>query len=80
MYGSFREEQFDIFDPVATKVHDDIFEEHWNSSSQTSEEFTEYNFEVPYGLKGLDGKPLEPDNFIKLIRNIISIFFDSTVN
>jgi hypothetical protein len=36
-----------------------------------------YNFQVPGNLKGFDGKPMKPDQFIALTRNIVSILFDA---
>ena len=75
MYGSFREEQVDVWDADATKVHDDVLLRHWNDNESTA--FTGYNFQVPGDLKGFDGKPMKPDQFIALTRNIISILFDA---
>ena len=74
MYGSFREEQVDIFDKQIASAHDKVFLEHWENSSTS--DFESFNFEVPLGIKGLDGEPLTPPEFIALIRNLISILFD----
>jgi phosphatidylserine/phosphatidylglycerophosphate/cardiolipin synthase-like enzyme len=75
MYGSFREEQVDIWDAAATKVHDDVLLRHWNDNESTA--FRGYNFRVPGNLKGFDGKPMKPDQFMALTRNIASILFDA---
>ncbi len=77
MYGSFREEQLHIFDVNATSIHDKDFLNLWNDENQTSEVFSHYDFVVPAGLKGFNGQPLTPDQFISIIRNIISILFDA---
>ena len=75
MYGSFREEQVDVWDAAATKIHDDVLLRHWNDNESTA--FTGYNFQVPGNLKGFDGKPMKPEQFIALTRNIVSILFDA---
>ena len=77
MYGAFREEQVEIFDEVSTKIHDDNFNALWNDTHETTESFKEFEFEVPPQIKGLNGKPLSAQEFIKLLRHIISILFDS---
>ena len=77
MYGSFREEQLHIFDAHVSSIHDEDFLRLWNDQNETSEVFTHYDFVVPAGLKGFNGKPLTPDQFIRLLRNIISILFDA---
>ena len=75
MYGSFREEQVDIFDEEATAVHDRVFEDHWENGSY--DDFQKFNFKVPFNLKGLDGKELSQEEFIALLRDVISIMFDA---
>lgn len=75
MYGAFREEQVDVWDAETTRVHDEVFQKHW--AGQESEAFTGYNFQVPYNLKGFDGKPMSPTQFIALVRNVVSVLFDA---
>lgn len=79
MYGAFREEQLDVYDVTATKVHDDDFEAKWNDPKETSGVFTGYNFTVPLGLKGLDGRPLTAEEFIKLLRGIMGLLYDAQI-
>lgn len=76
MYGSFREEQLDVYDTASTKEHDRIFDEHWNNSSTP---FTGFDFEVPQGLTGFNGEPLTQNQFIRLTRSILSLLFDTTI-
>lgn len=80
MYGAFREEQLDIFDPKATTVHDQLFIERWSNPYETSEIFTQYKFTLPSSLKGVDGKTLTPEHFVSLLRSAISILFDFTTH
>jgi len=75
MYGSFREEQVDVWDATSTKIHDDVLLAHWNDNESTA--FTGFDFQVPGNLKGFDGKPMTPQQFIALTRNIVSILFDA---
>ncbi len=78
MYGAFREAQLDVLDAEAAKVHDDVFYEYWNNPDQ-SHAFEKFDFQVPDGLKGPDGKVLSPTEFVITIRNILSILYDWTV-
>ena len=78
MYGAFREQQLEIFDEVATKVHDDVFEEHWRSNDR-SVDFTKYDFPVPGNMVGPNGKPMTPTQFIALVRNVVAVMFDASV-
>jgi len=78
MYGAFREAQLDVYDAQAVKVHDDVFYEYWNNP-ELSHPFEKFDFEVPEGLKGPDGKVLTPAEFVVTIRNILSILYDWTV-
>lgn len=75
MYGSFREEQVDVFDENAAKVHDKVFLAHWADAE--SEEFTGFDFQVPGGIKDLNGEELKSSDFIALLRDLISILFDA---
>lgn len=75
MYGAFREQQLDVWDAATTKIHDDVLLSHW--TDQESEAFTGYNFQVPHNLKGFDGKPMTPTQFIALVRNVVSVLFDA---
>jgi phosphatidylserine/phosphatidylglycerophosphate/cardiolipin synthase-like enzyme len=75
MYGSFREAQVDIWDQGVAKVHDDVFLSHWNDNESVA--FNGYNFQVPFNLKGFDGKPMAPGQFIAVLRNVVSVLFDA---
>ncbi|MEZ4815924.1 MAG: phospholipase D-like domain-containing protein [Bdellovibrionota bacterium] len=77
MYGAFREQQLDIYDTAATKVHDDTFFEYWNNPELTKG-FEGFDFEVPENLKSIEGKTLSPKQFIVTLRNILSILYDWT--
>ncbi len=79
MYGSFREEQIDVMDAAAAKEHDRVFEAHWSNPAETEEVFSQLDFPVPGGLKGVDGKPLTPVEFIALVRNLLAVVFDARV-
>jgi phosphatidylserine/phosphatidylglycerophosphate/cardiolipin synthase-like enzyme len=79
MGGSFREEQLDVFDPEAAGIHDAAFHKHWNSSEESSPEFTKFDFKVPNDLKALDGAPLTPADFIRIIKSLMNIMYDSSV-
>ena len=78
MYGSFREEQVDVFDPEAANVHDASFIRQWESVGETSETFTHFDFTPPNGLKGFDGKALTAEQLIKLLRNVVAVLFDAS--
>lgn len=78
MYGAFREEQLDVYDAQAVKVHDAVFYEYWNNP-QLTHAFTDFDFEVPESLVGPDGKVFSPKEFVVIIRNLMSIFYDFTV-
>ncbi len=75
MYGSFREQQVDVWDAEIAKVHDRILLGHWNDSE--SEEFRGFDFTVPHNLKGFDGKAMQPQQFIGLLRNLVSLLYDA---
>lgn len=79
MYGSFREEQIDTCDEQVTKVHDKAFLEQWSSPQETSEVFSTYDFQVPLNMKNLNGEPMTEEEFISLLRNLASIFYDATI-
>ena len=76
MFGSFREEQLDVFDQAATMVHDKLFIERWNNPKETNEVFTQFSFTVPPQIKGLDGRDLTCEQFVSLLRSAISVMFD----
>ena len=76
MYGSFREEQVHLDDPVATGIHDASFDAQWRDDTQ-SEPFGGFNFPVPQGLKGFDGQPLQPGEFIRLLRGLVATLYDA---
>lgn len=78
MYGSFREEQLDVFDPKATKIHDILFQERWNNPNETYEVFTKFTFDLPPQLRGIDGKGLTREQFVATLRSAISVLFDFT--
>jgi phosphatidylserine/phosphatidylglycerophosphate/cardiolipin synthase-like enzyme len=73
MYGSFREQQLDIFEPEVAAKHDKVFEHYWQNQT---DDFRAYDFDVSF-LYGLDGKEMKPQNFIYYVRSLISILFDA---
>jgi phosphatidylserine/phosphatidylglycerophosphate/cardiolipin synthase-like enzyme len=79
MYGAFREEQLEVWDKEATAIHDQVFMSRWNNLTleDKTENFNPYDFVVPAGLKGFDGTPLSPKDFLHLLREIVSILFDA---
>ena len=70
MYGAFREEQLDIAHSDAALIHDQEFLKFWNDSDETSAEFEDFDFTVPLGIK------LDDQQFIALVRDLISILYD----
>ncbi|OFZ48747.1 MAG: hypothetical protein A2381_05350 [Bdellovibrionales bacterium RIFOXYB1_FULL_37_110] len=70
MYGAFREEQLDLAHSDAALIHDREFLKYWNDSDETSAEFTDFDFQVPLGIK------LDNQQFISLVRDLISILYD----
>jgi len=70
MYGAFREEQLDIAQSDAAIIHDQEFLKYWNDSDETSPEFDNFDFAVPFEMK------LEPQQFISLVRDLVSILYD----
>lgn len=77
MYGAFREQQIEVFDVASVAIHDLDFQENWDDSSRTSAVWNKYDFKVPFGLKGLDGRELSPDEFIRLVRGIFGLLYDA---
>lgn len=79
MYGAFREQQVEIYDPVIAQLHDQDFENTWSNANESSAVWTEHNFEVPYGMKGLDGRELTPSEFVRLVRGVFGLLYDAQV-
>jgi len=70
MYGAFREEQLDIAQSDSAFIHDQEFLKYWNDSNESSPEFDNFDFTVPFGIK------LERPQFISLVRDLVSILYD----
>ncbi len=78
MYGSFREEQLEVYDSVTAQAHDQMFKTRWNDLSETSTEFVDFDpKDFPQNIKGFDGKPLAPAVMFEILQNVISILFDA---
>ncbi|MFN3455766.1 MAG: phospholipase D-like domain-containing protein, partial [Pseudobdellovibrio sp.] len=76
MYGAFREEQIDIFNPNLAAVHDKQFEEQWIKSNETGSVFQSYDFEVPSEVEQLLGLKLSPSQLIELLKEFINTLYD----
>ncbi len=79
MYGSFREEQLQVFDPRVTRIHDDGLMRFWNDS-HASTPFDGFDFKVPYDLVGPSGKKMTPREFISAVRGTVTLIYDATVH
>jgi hypothetical protein len=77
MYGSFREQQIEVYDVEVTKAHDNEFEREWNDRNETGPLFTGYDFSPPSSIKGFNGRPLNATEFIRLLRNIVAVLYDA---
>ncbi|MBI3534530.1 MAG: hypothetical protein HY072_03450, partial [Deltaproteobacteria bacterium] len=79
MFGSFREEQLEAFDSEATKIHDQAFlDETWKNDPNTEEfDLNPKDFEFLAGYKDLSGNQLTPENFLDLLRNMLSVLYDT---
>lgn len=79
MYGAFREQQVEIDDAIVTRVHDQDFEAKWQDPKATSAEWSGHDFAVPFGMKGLDGRPLTAPEFVRLLRGVFGLLYDAQV-
>ena len=95
MFGSFRDQQVDIFDPHTTNEHDAVFLRWWHNVDPRTEyplsrnQFEAYDYEteqvqpfaflVPDFFVDFEGKPLQAKNFLRVGRGIVKLLYDYVV-
>lgn len=95
MFGSFRDQQVDVFDPSAVAAHDAVFLRWWHNVDprrdhplsrdqfSTSSYDTEYvqplAFLVPSFFVDLAGKPLPAKDFLRVGRGIVKLLYEYVV-
>lgn len=95
MFGSFRDQQLDIFDVSTTAEHDAVFLRWWHNVEPLTEyplsrnQFEPYSHEtehvqpfaflVPDFFVDFEGKPLQPKDFLRVGRGLIKLLYDYVV-
>ena len=95
MFGSFREQQLDIFDQSTTAAHDEVFLRWWHNVEPRTDyplsrdQFGAYHHEteyvqpfaflVPDFFVDFDGKPLPAKDFLRVGRGLIKLLYDYVV-
>lgn len=79
MMGSFREEQFDLYDPQSAAIHDQTFLQRWNDSRESGPQFEKYDdldMGKMTGFNGLNDQKLSVSQLVRYIRASLSVLFD----
>ena len=95
MFGSFRDQQLDIFDASTTAAHDEIFLRWWHNVDPNTDlplsrdPFATYSYDteyvrpfafvVPEFFVDLEGRPLQAQDFLRVGRGLIKLFYDYVV-
>ena len=95
MFGSFRDQQLDIFDVNTTATHDEVFLRWWHNVepltdhplgrdqfeaySYDTEYVQPYAFIVPDFFVDLEGNPLPAQDFLRVGRGLIKLLYDYVV-
>ena len=95
MFGSFRDQQLDIFDKSTTAAHDEVFLRWWHNVEPLTDyplsrdQFEPYSYEseyvqpfaflVPDFFVDFEGKPLQAKDFLRVGRGLIKLLYDYVV-
>lgn len=95
MFGSFRDQQVEVFDPETVATHDRVFMKWWHNVDPRRDyplsraQFEDYShdteyvfphmFKVPDYFVDFEGKQLEAKEFLRLTRGIVKLLYDYVI-